>query len=339
MKERVVFYDLLRVLSIFAVITMHIIGNTINTFGLSGTAKNVYNAICQVMYFAVPMFVMISGALFLNPNKELDIKKLLKKNILKIIISLFLFGIFYSMLEIYFQTKTININIITESIKNVFTGDLWAHMWYLYLIIGLYLITPLLKVFTQHCKQNEYKYILVILFLFTILLVDIAKYLNINIAFNILIASPYVFFYMLWDYLSRFDISKKLRISNYIISTLFIIFIIINNFINIFDSAFVSYTSLMMTSIIISLFLIAKNTKINFKDRTKKLLKSIGKCGFGIYLIHQFIINIIYKLLKIDIILSYPYIGLIIYVIVVFAISYLIVYLLRKIKLIKNYIL
>ena len=291
------------------------------------------------MYFAVPMFVMISGALFLNSDKEINIKKLYKKYISRIVICLFLFGMFYSILEIYFNTRTISISMITESIKNIFTGNLWAHMWYLYLIIGLYMISPLLKVFTRNCTQKEYKYILIILFIFTVLIIDITKYFNINIAFNILISSPYIFFYMLGDYLSRYDVSKKIKILNYIISAIFIILIILNNFINIFNSVLVAYTSFMMSSIIISLFFLAKDSKINLNYKMKNLLKSIGECGFGIYLIHQFIINIIYKLLKIDFILSYPYIGLIVYVIVIFGISYLIIYLLRKISVIRKYIL
>lgn len=339
MKGRVVFYDILRVLSIFAIIIMHVIGNTINTLGLEGTAANVYNSICQLMYFAVPMFIMISGALFLNPDKEVDIKKLYKKYVLRIVICLLVFGIAYSMLEIYFNTRTIGIYMISESIRNIFTGNLWAHMWYLYLIIGLYMINPLLKVFTRGCTRNEYKYVLFILFIFTVLLKDITKNFNINIAFNIPIASSYVFFYMLGDYLSRFNISKRLKNLNYVGSIIFITLIVLDNFIDILNDALIAYTSVMMSSIIISMFLFVKNSSIKLNGKVENLLKSIGECGLGIYLIHQFIINIIYKVLKINFIKDYPYIGLLIYVILIFSISYLVIYLLRKIKLVKKYIL
>lgn len=339
MKNRIAFYDLLRAISIFAVITMHVIGNTINTFGLTGTPADVYNAICELMYFAVPMFIMISGSLFLNPKRELDTKTLYKKYILKMVIALFLFGMFYSMLEIYFNTRTIDASMIVESVKNVFTGNLWAHMWYLYLIIGLYMITPLLRVFTAHSKREDYRYMLLVLFIFTIFLVDICNYFNLYLAFNILIISPYIFFYMLGDYLSRYDVSKKVRVLIYTTSIVSVILIALNNFIHLFASVLVTYTSCLMSSIIVSLFLLAKSTNMNFNEKTKGLLKSVGECGFGIYLIHQFIINIIYKLLKLDFILNYPYIGLILYVLAIFVISYIIIYILRKIKLLRNYLI
>ncbi len=306
---------------------------------LVGTTGNIFSAICQLMYFSNAIFIMISGALFLNPDKDISIKKLYSKYILRMVIALFLFGGFYSILETYYNTQTLSMTMISEAIKNIFTGNLWAHMWYLYLIIGLYMITPLLKKFICNCSRNEYRYILILLFIFTILFTDISKILKTELAFNILIISPYIFFYMLGDYLSRYDISKKLKFANYIFSLISIILIIVNNFVNIFDNELVTFTSTMISSIIISIFLIAKNKKENFGEKTKNVLEDIEKCGLGIYLIHQLIINIIYKILKVDFILNYPYIGLIIYTLVIFAISYLITYFLRKIKIVKNYIL
>lgn len=339
MKNRVVYYDVLRVLSIFAVITMHVIGNTLNTLNLHGVAANIYGGICQLMYFAVPIFVMISGTLFLNPKKQFSIEKLYKKYILRIVVCLFGFGFFYSMLELYFNTRVINLNMIIQSIVNIFTGNLWDHMWYLYLIIGLYIITPLLKKVINNCTQNEYKYLLIILFIFTILIPDISKCFNINIAFNILVSNPYIFFFILGDYLSRYEVSKHFKFLNYGVSIIFIILIFINNFTEIFDMKFVTYTSFLMSNIIITIFLFTKNLKLNLNNKGRNILANIGECGFGIYLIHQLIINILFKLLKLDFILYYPYLGLIIYIAIIFIVSYTIIYFLRKINFIRNYIL
>lgn len=336
MQKRVVYYDLLRVISIFAVIIIHIVGNTINTFNLDGLSAKIFNSISQLMYFAVPLFVMISGALFLNPDKTMDIKRLYSKNILRIVLCLFIFGMFYSLLEIYFNTKVININMIYQSFQNIITGNLWAHMWYLYLILGLYIVSPIIKKITEHCSLKEYQYILIILFIFNILLNDLKIYFNLEVAFNIPFTSPYLLYFMLGDYLSRYTLSNKLKYINYFLSLISVVLIIINNFILIFDYNLLQYTSFIIFSITISIFYLFKDKKI---EHGKKMLQSISDCGLGIYLIHQFVINIIYKVLKFNIILKIPYIGLIIYVIIVFVISYVITYILRKIKLIKKYIL
>lgn len=337
MNKRIINFDVLKVISICAVIIMHIIGNTINTFHLDGTSKTIYNIICNLCYFAVPIFIMVSGSLFLNPNKDISIEKMFKKYILRIIICLFIFGMFYSILEIYFNTKTINLDLIYNSIKNIITGNLWAHMWYLYLILGLYLLTPIYRIITKNSKKEEYSYLLIILFIFTIILNDISMFLNINISFNVLIFNPYIFLYFLGDYLSRYGINKKIQNINYIFTLISVVLIILNNIINIFNPNYLTYTCLFTFSITLSIFNFIKNTKFNFKN--EKILINISECTLGIYLIHQLIINIIYKLLKIDIILNYPYISLILYSLFVLIISYIIVYLLRKIKLIKKYVL
>lgn len=335
MKNRVIYYDLLKVISIFAVIIMHIIGNTINTFNLNGFSKEIYNFICIICYFAVPIFVMVSGGIFLNPNKKIEINNIIKKYCLRILLCLFIFGFVYSMLEIYFNTKTLNLEMILESIKNIITGNLWAHMWYLYLIFGLYLLTPIFRIITKNVNEKEYKYLLILLFIFTILINDINSILNLNIAFNILIYSPYVLLYFLGDYLNRYEIKEKIKKVIYLSSFISIIIIFLNNFFNLFSFYNFSYTCLLVFNIILSIFIFIKDRKI----KLNKFIISISECSLGIYLIHQLIINIIFKLLKVDIILDYPYICLVIYVLITFIISYVITYLLRKINLINKYIL
>ena len=257
-KKRVPYLDVIRTIAILSVIIFHVIENTLNTYFLSGKAAIVYNIVAQIMYYAVPLFIMISGALFLNPKKEISIKELYNKYIKKIVIALILFGILYSSIEIYFNTKVISYNMITESIKNIITGNLWAHMWYIYLILGLYMITPLLKKFTSTCTLKEYNYILALLFVFTIALVDIKSFFNVNIAFDILIINPYIFLFMLGDYLSRFEINKKVRALNYIISMAFVAIIIFNNIYH-FMNMEITYTTFGIISIVVSIFLICKN--------------------------------------------------------------------------------
>ena len=335
MKNRVIYYDLLKVISIFAVIIMHIIGNTINTFNLNGFSKEIYNFICIICYFAVPIFVMVSGGIFLNPNKKIEINNIIKKYCLRILLCLFIFGFVYSMLEIYFNTKTLNLEMILESIKNIITGNLWAHMWYLYLIFGLYLLTPIFRIITKNVNEKEYKYLLILLFIFTILINDINSILNLNIAFNILIYSPYVLLYFLGDYSNRYEIKENIKKVIYLSSFISIIIIFLNNFFNLFSFYNFSYTCLLVFNIILSIFIFIKDRKI----KLNKFIISISECSLGIYLIHQLIINIIFKLLKVDIILDYPYICLVIYVLITFIISYVITYLLRKINLINKYIL
>ena len=59
--------------------------------------------------------------------------------------AILLFGVPYAASELVVTERTFRIRMIPEALKMTLTGHTWSHMWYLYLILFLYLITPLLK--------------------------------------------------------------------------------------------------------------------------------------------------------------------------------------------------
>lgn len=141
-KERVFYLDLMRIIAIFNVIILHIAA-----YFWAEQPINSYNFNIMTMYdslvrFCVPLFVMISGILWLNPKKEVDIKNIYRKNILKIVIAFIFWSSIYSALEVLFLGGI----GIEEFIWKCVTGH--YHMWFLYMIIGLYIITPLIRKIT-----------------------------------------------------------------------------------------------------------------------------------------------------------------------------------------------
>jgi surface polysaccharide O-acyltransferase-like enzyme len=334
-KDRIKWIDLLRVIGVICVIMIHVVSNTINTFGgLSNNGHIFYVFIHYFSSFAVPLFVMISGMMFLS-KKELTYKELFKKYLLKIILIILVIGTGMILMEEIFINKDISINLVKKVFLRLITGDIWAHMWYLYLVLGLYLITPICILVTKNIQENEFRIFLIILFAVSIMVPTINTFFKINMAFNMLNISGYIFYYFYGYYLYHYDIDKKYKIGNYLLWLLAIIYTIYRAInINSLDNVY-SYTSLIpcvMASAIVVLF---KNKEIK-KD---KLINLIAINSLGIYIIHQLFINIIYKVLKMDIIVSYPYIGLAIYSLVILICSLLVTYLLRKSSFIRKYFL
>lgn len=335
MKKRIAWIDFLRLLGIIGVISMHICGNTLNTFGLDGNPKQIYYFIIYVFEYAVPLFIMISGMMFLNKN-DLTIKDMLKKYVLKVLIGIFLFGFIFSLLELIFDGMALNLNLIKEVFIKIFSGDTWAHMWYLYLIFKLYLITPILQIVTKNISQKEYKYLLMVLYIFSILLPELSQILGIETAFSFPSIFGYIFYYLWGYYLYRFEICKLLKRSIYIISCLSLIFLLFKSThdVNLNMLSYVSNIPFFISSVLI---LLLKNK--NFSNKNSKLLSKIGINSYGIYIIHQVFINIIYKFLKFDFIKIYPLCGFCIYLIIVFVLSYFTTYILKRVNLISKYII
>lgn len=327
--------DYLRVLAIMLVIIMHVIGNTINTFGLEGSAKNVYEIICYLSYIAIPTFIILSGAMLLN--KKRDYKQVFHSYILKTLIALIVFGFIYSAIEIIFTTHTFKINDIFLCFKNIFTGNLWAHMWYLYFLLGLYLVTPIICEITLNTPKKTLITFLIILFLFSFTLPEISNLLNINIGFNLLFTSSFLFYFIYGFYIYHHKVSNIYKYFSYLLgifSCMIIIYLVYNNK----HMELISYTSSLVFFLANSIILLVLGLK-NKENNFTKVITSVSKCSFGIYITHQIYINFIYKLFKLDIILSYPYLGLIIYSLVILLISYIIVLFSKKIKLIDKYLL
>lgn len=335
MKKRKLDIDILKVSSMLMIILMHVMGNTINTFGIGGRPAFIYNIIINICFIAIPIFVMVSGANFLN--KDISIKDLFRKYILKILLALVVFGFFYSALEIVFETRFFGIKDIFTCFKNILTGNLWAHMWYLYLVVGLYLITPVLRTITKE-KNGILEYFLIILFLFTMLIPEITMLTKINIAFYTLISSVYLFYYLYGFYIYYHKVSSLYEYLSYFLGILSFILIIIFSSKNIYLE-YISYTSILVFLLANAIMIFVCSFNNKKEGLFTKMIHSLAKCSFGIYLTHQIYINLIYKFFKFTWILKSPYLGLIIYSIAVLLVSYLFVYLFKKIRLIDKYLL
>ena len=335
MNKRITWIDLLRIIGMIGVLTIHVVGNTINTLGLSGTPNLVYTVICQSFYFSLPLFVMVSGSLLLS--KDISYKEIFLKYIKRMVLVLLIFGSLFTILEEYFITKTIGINIFGKIFNNIITGSLWDHMWYIYLMIGLYLITPLLRKYIMNSNKKELVTLLAIVLIFTIIKTDICNLFNINTAIFIPLGSNFIFAYLLGNYLYNNDLSKKSKTILHIIGFLSFITIIILSICDTHEFL-IGYTTFLCTAVAIDVYVIIKNKEFKNKNLSN-LICELGKCSFGIYVLHQLFINIVYKWLKIDLILSIPYTGLFLYVILLLIITFIFVYLLRKISIIRKNLL
>ena len=93
----------------------------------------------------MPVFLVISGYLFLNPCREMGLGRMLTKYCRRIVLALILFGVPYGCLELLAAEGRFRPGMPGEAFVKVLRGQSWSHMWYLYLILLLYAVTPLLK--------------------------------------------------------------------------------------------------------------------------------------------------------------------------------------------------
>ncbi len=165
-EKRRGFLDILRVLATCAVVLLHTLTSAVDAVDINQYPfeKVVYYVCMDSITWCVPIFLMISGYLFLNPARSFCVKQMLKKYCLRILLALLLFGVPFAILELMLAERTFRFTMVGQAVWMVLKGQSWSHMWYLYLILFLYLVTPLLKyVFAKLPKGCIYLILAVLL--------------------------------------------------------------------------------------------------------------------------------------------------------------------------------
>lgn len=288
--------DVLRWMATLAVIYYHVFNAVVSytDFGNTKYSQVWYDLLAVPLRWHVPTFLMISGALFMNTQKVVTYKAVFFKYIKRLILALLFFGFLFSMIEYYFDYKTIDIKSLAYSLNNVVIGKSWSHMWYLYMMIGIYLIVPPLKIFINAAGTKNILYLLILLFVFVSCLPEIFSYYNYKTGFYIPFSGAYILYFILGYfclYRIRYD-DKLKRISAYSILVCCLLL-----FCNAVGGANLplSTSSPLICVLTVSIFVFVNSIKVS----NKYLSKGRYLC-FGIYLTHMIFINFAYKYLKIQ---------------------------------------
>jgi len=321
-KERQYWIDALRILASYMVVLVHSSSYAIfevPIFTLNWYGLMFWDAMSRT---CVPLFVMISGILFLNPEKEITVSKIFKKYISRIVKTLIFWNAFYGTVVKYqvnaFKTGyKFTVDIIPDFFNDVIYGKF--HMWYLYMCIGLYMITPLLRPITKDKRALKYFVILSMTVVQVLpFVVNIINHFKGKSKFNIIsdvlgklalyFVGGYSCLYVLGYYLSCVEIKSKFMLFiMYIGGLLLLLFtygikmvLSILHQKEITDYGDYNALNVSLTAIIIFLFFKHTGSKIiNKLIRVrffKFLLLKISQLSFGIYLIHVFYFELFFRL-------------------------------------------
>ena len=166
-KKRDFGLDLIRALAIFGVILVHTSSDGYNTpVGCVNWWGSIFwSLLCRRN---VVLFLMCSGAILLQPEKPLPLKKLFLHNIPRLLVSLLVWALFYKLMVLHDRGAAILPNL-WQSIKEVL---LFNHMWHLYymdIMLLVYLWLPVTRILTEKATKEQLLYVLGAWFAFGIL--------------------------------------------------------------------------------------------------------------------------------------------------------------------------
>lgn len=311
--------DLLRAIAIIMVVIIHVFGEYVNfpRDFLTGHwwAANLIDAFSRS---AVPLFIMLSGMLLLHEGKADSPRAFFKKRLYRLGIPVLFWPIFYTIWRLWLNHLPFS---VSSFLADYISLSIYYHLYFLYVILGLYLLTPPLKIFIRHASENHKKYLILLTFSFSIL-IPLLKYffkIDINVSTILTIFLLFIPYYLAGDYLREKKITKTQIIQLSILYVFISVATAIGNAWYMrsigwsmittlsnarYDRYFYDYLSI--TTVIQSLigFVILSNlpTFLRFleKERIQKFVLQLASSSFGIYLIHPFLLEISNRIFLID---------------------------------------
>lgn len=342
-KSRKNYLDILKILACFAVIIMHLCVNKEGSM-LNWAIFKIFNTIGN---FAVPVFVMVSGALLLNKEKKVNYKDIYLKYIPRLLISLLIINII-----IYLVNGILNKNLtlygFVLSSLGVFLYRVPVPYWYIYMIIGLYIVTPILKDLINNGNKRTIEYYLIIFIAYRILCYTILNIPNVELltkfneiyhSFQLPLITGYCGYFILGYYLNQLDLSKiKTKYLWIILAIVVLITCSLELIISFNNAQDMNSMTIFSNVFSINIFLIATllflSCKKSFKKSSNKIVYNISAKTYGIYLFHVLGLQL---LSRVNLSMNNSFIYVVVSTILIFTFSYICTYLMQKIPYIEKY--
>lgn len=304
--ERDYSVDLMRSISCLMVVAGHMSGFLISwcmrsdTIAITDQWLGVTTIRCLAVS-ATNLFLMISGIFFLSPERNVSISKIWSKNILKLAMAYVVWSMIYALLRIFYtnpQPFSVE-TFIHETITQEF------HLWYIPMMLGIYVLVPIMRLFTINAERKHYIYV--------IWLMVAAITLNTVKTFNGIFDFPfatsvntiidytptalicqYPFYCILGYYLYTYKPKFKTRIVIYGLGVLGVVFLVFSSIVaycktgdpcsnDLLDKFTIG---VLAKNTALFVFIITFFSSVNFSSKCKKILSKISAATLFIYLSH-----------------------------------------------------
>ena len=339
-KNRMIYIDILNILAMICVVALHCNG-IVHSY-TNSTAWATSLIVEVVCFWAVPVFLMITGATLMNYRSKYDTKIFFKKRVMKVVIPFVFWAIVMLVWRYLNGWLSINSFSLKEIANIIFTNGEESTYYFIFIILGIYLTLPLLACLTDEKYRKTLWYGVIVMFITQSVFPVIGEIFGINYNNNLSIQlGSYILFVLLGYLLSTQEIKKEHRIIIYILGILSMLFRYIMTYYfstkmqTVYRTLF-GYPQFHSVFLACSVFVFIKNMKLDFirnNQTVTNILAQVSSCSFGIYLIHKIVMHYQIELLNID---MYSWQWRIFGIISTYMITLGIVYVLKKVPLLNK---
>lgn len=204
-QNRKAYLDFLRIISIYMVLFNHTNTKGFVLFIIAGDSPLRFFYLCNAIFIkiAVPIFLMISGALLLG--KQETIRYIVEKRFFKFLCILTVASVLlYCYTCFRIDHKDLSLFYF---LKELYAHSLSGAYWYIYLYLAYLLMLPFLRRLAINITENEYLWLFLMFWVVQMLsIVDFLLFKGTathNVNFNFFITSKYIIYPFLGYYIDR----------------------------------------------------------------------------------------------------------------------------------------
>ena len=341
-QNRLLWVDWIKFLAIFGIIGIHVTSSLLSPDILFSSKWYQGVLAASSFRFGVILFIMASGYLILRRQQSIyEIPKRFKRIVLPFIFWLLV----YAILKV-FVLKGLGPNWNFGDLINFIVGGLLdptivsVQFWFVYMILGLYILSPILSRWIQNAPIKEIEYALCVW-----VIVSLLQFANVD---SILI--DYLRYFT--GAIGYFVLGYYLTIKNSAICKnrcLGLILFLIGTAITFFGTVLFSYMGSTQSLFFIrlgditpgaclqgiGLFIILFNTNFdNLNENINNIVIRLSKASYGIYLCNILVINVLEKLHLINL-NGFTLLNIVIYAILVLILSALCIFIMSKVPILK----
>lgn len=291
MKQRDLSLDLLRIVACVMVVMMHSPIPSDNSDGIILSSLSYFTAPC------IGLFFMVSGALILPPpiaSESNTALPFLRKRLKRVLVPTLVWTLFYIAVKCFDGSMT-PYEVLTSILSIPFSAQGHGVLWFMYTLMGLYLVTPILHAWLRNASEREIRFYL-LLWIVAMCYPLLQMFVKVNNTSTGILYyfSGYVGYFVLGYWLQRYGEQLSYRVAA-LLMCISIAAPIVVKLINIevdFYSLF-WYLSVFVAIQCVFWWKTMKRLQIvlHMSDRVKSFITIFSNLSFGIYLSHIFIMR------------------------------------------------
>lgn len=254
--------------------------------------------------------------------------------------------LFWGILFFLWKTQGHDFSI-AKLVKEFIEGPVYYHLWFIYTITGIYLVTPIFRVYTKNASRSNQLYLVVLWFIGTAVYPFVKYFAGISIGIPIIAVGGFLGAFLLGNYVKEITIARKHTVIFWLILLLSTVATATGIYgmsygKGIYNGVFADFLCPNVIVMAICLFFIFKNMDFEtFKAKHSivfKTIKVISSTSFSVYIIHIPLLEI-FKFhipwFHLDATLFHPMIGIPLTAIITLVICISLTVLLRRIPFFK----